>query len=250
MSGDFDDDVVVITGAASGIGRSAAITFAREGARVVLADVDVLGLDETLELISRSAGTAIAVPCDVCVESDVADLMAAAVDAFGRIDVLCNNAGVGGSPGPVPTWLVPDAEWDRLFDINLRSAIYGVRHAAEALIATGGRIVNTASLAGLVVLGTAPYGVSKAALIQLTRGLAVELAPHGVRVNCVCPGSTATNFAAGRTSPQKATGYSSIPLARQATADEIAEGIVYLASRRSSYATGVALVLDGGFSIT
>jgi NAD(P)-dependent dehydrogenase (short-subunit alcohol dehydrogenase family) len=178
----------------------------------------------------------------------VKQLVAEARDAFGRIDVVCNNAGVAGPANPAPTWELSDAEWDRLFETNLRSTLYMVRHAVPALIESKGRIVNTASVAGLIVWGTVAYGASKAALIQLTRGLAIELAPHGVRVNCVCPGRVVTRFGEGVERPQARS--APIPLGRRAEADEIAEAILYLASARSSYATGAALVLDGGYSLT
>lgn len=250
MSGEFDGQTVVITGAGSGVGRAAALRFAHEGADLALCDLHEDRVEDLCDELATIGAEPLAMACDVRTEADIAGIAAATMDRFGRIDVVCNNAGVPGPKRPVPTWELSDEEWNRLFETNLRSTLYMVRHTVPALIATGGRIVNTASVAGIVVWGTVAYGASKAALIQLTRGLAVELAPHGVRVNCVCPGMIATRFGEGLERPAAASaGLSAIPLGRVATAEEIAEAILYLASARSSYATGASLVLDGGYSI-
>lgn len=245
---EFSGQTVIVTGGGSGVGAAAAQRFAAQGANVVIADMRPERLAEIEATISGS-GAVKGVAGNVRVEADVEALVKTALDTFGRIDVICNNAGVPGPNKPVPTWEMLDEDWDRVFETNLRATLYMVRHAVDALTATAGRIVNTASVAGMVVWGSVAYGASKAALIHLTRGLAVELAPHGVRVNCVCPGMIATRFGEGLERPEARTSQVSIPLGRVAEAGEIAEAIVYLASTRSSYMTGAAVVLDGGYSV-
>ena len=250
MSKEFAGQTVVITGAGSGVGDAAAHRVAEEGANIVVGDLHADRVERARSDLEATGAPVVGLACDVRSDNDVERLVNAAVDTFGRLDVVCNNAGVPGPKKPVPTWELTDEEWDQLFETNLRSTLYMVRHAVPALIESKGRIVNTASVAGMVVWGTVAYGASKAALIQLTRGLAIELAPHGVRVNCVCPGIIATRFGEGLERPAAAAaGLSAIPLGRIAEAAEIAEAIVFLASPRSSYATGAALVLDGGYSV-
>jgi len=249
--------VVVITGIGSGVGRATALLFAREGAHVIGGDVREDWGEETLRLIRKEdAPEAHFVPCDVLQEDAIRELVATAVSRGGRLDVMMNNVGIS-TPRPGMSFEEhDDADWQRLVDVNLRSVFYGCKQAVLQFKAQGdgGVIVNTGSAAGMVGWGGVPYGVSKAGVIQMTRGLAIELAPLGVRVNCFCPGAIDTNFAM----PEEAAFQpkppairellgSHHPLGRPIEAEDCANAALYLASDLSSNVTGVALPVDGGY---
>ena len=249
--------IVVITGFGSGVGRATARLFAREGAHVVGGDVREDWGKETLRLVQEAGGPdAGFVPCDVAREDDVRELLEAAVARHGRLDVVMNNAGVG-TPRPGMKFEEHDAaDWKRLVDINLLGVVHGCKHAILRFKAQGdgGVIVNTGSAAGMVGWGGVPYGVTKAGVIQLTRALAIEAAPFGVRVNCLCPGAIDTNFAvppeaAFQPKPpelRKVLG-GLHPLGRPIEAEDCANAALYLASDLSSNVTGIALPVDGGY---
>jgi len=202
------------------------------------------------------SGVARFVPCDVTREDDVRALVEAAVSSHGRLDVMMNNVGIA-TPRLGMTFEDHDADdWKRLIDVNLM----GVVHGCKAAIARfkeqgdGGVIVNTGSAAGMVGWGGVPYGVSKAGVIQMTRGLAIELAPFGIRVNCFCPGAIDTNFsvpaeAAFQPKPKEWLDVLGAlhPLGRPIDADDCANAALYLASDLSSNVTGIALPVDGGY---
>ena len=248
--GQLDGKRVVITGAVANIGRATARLFATEQARLVIGDIDRAG-EATAEEIRSSGGEASFVGVDVTSSSDVENLMNSAAELLGGIDVIVNNAGLQRS-GDVTAFA--EADWDALFAVNPRScflgAKYGVPHLRKA---GGGSIVNTASLAALKGgPGMTGYSASKGAIVGFTKALAAELAPDGIRVNAICPGwvDTAFNQPAidymGGRDKQLEIVRQVVPMQREAVPEEIATGMLFLASDMSSYMTGQALVIDGG----
>jgi len=251
------DKVVVITGGGSGVGRETAKLFAREGARIVIGDIREEWGTITRRMVQDLGGDATFVPTDVTREHEVQRLVQTALDAYGALDILFNNVGVATPRPHRPTWEYSDADWDRLMNTNLRSVFYGCKHAIPVMKEKGGGVIlNTGSAAGLVAWGGVPYGVSKAGVIHLTKSLAVELASVNIRVNCLCPGPIDTNFGKDGSPPSPEAFVRgrdalnrAIPLGRVSDAGEAAWTALYLASDMSSYVTGAALVLDGGYSI-
>lgn len=242
---------VVITGAASGIGRETALVLAREGAAVVIGDINEAGAAATAADIEAVGGRAWAVGTDVTSAAEMERLMASAAERMRGIDTIINNAGVQRS-GRVDAFA--EADWDLLMEVNPKSCFLGVKYGVPYLRAAGGgAIVNTASLAGLKGgPGMTAYSASKGAIVAFTKALAAELAPDGIRVNAMCPGwidtpfnQPAIEFMGGRAA-QEAVVARIVPLGRQGTPAEIAAGMLYLASDASSYLTGQALVIDGG----
>ncbi|MFI5047856.1 MAG: SDR family NAD(P)-dependent oxidoreductase, partial [Acidimicrobiia bacterium] len=188
MSMMLEGKSVVITGAGSGVGRASSLLFAREGAKVVCADVMEDWAKETVRLVEADGNTAVVAACDVTKEDQVQGAIALAVSTFGRLDVMFNNAGVS-TPAGFPAFEeYDDAQWDRLMNINLRGVFYGMKHAIRRFKeqGDGGVIVNTASAAGLVGWGGTVYGTSKGGVIQMTRAVAIEAAPAKIRVNAIC----------------------------------------------------------------
>jgi NAD(P)-dependent dehydrogenase (short-subunit alcohol dehydrogenase family) len=254
----LDDKRAVVTGAGSGVGRASSLRFAEEGARVVCADIRLEWAKETVRLVEHAGGTAVAVPCDVSHEGDVIAAIDTAVEQFGRLDVMFNNVGV---PTPRLGALLEDhtvEDFDRLTAINLRGVFLGCKHAVVQFKKQGGGgvILNTGSVAGLVGWGGTVYGATKGGVNQITRGVAVECAPFGIRVNAICPGAMPfTNFmaAGGMDAPLEARQQiaaqvgSTHPLGRPITAEDCAEAAVYLVSDRASNITGVLLPVDGGY---
>jgi NAD(P)-dependent dehydrogenase (short-subunit alcohol dehydrogenase family) len=237
----------LVIGAATGIGRAVALAFAREGARVVVADR--LGLQQREEVVAAIAaigGSASSVPCDVTVESDVAAAVCQTTDDYGHIDILVNNAGIGQSPGDFVDlrW----TEWQRLLDINLRGVAFGMRYALPPMLEQGyGRIINTASqLAHKPAAGAAVYSATKAAVVGLTVAVAQEVAASGVTINCVCPGPT--NTATWRASDAAWRDWKTqqLPIKRIADPDEIAPAYVYLASDDAAFMIGQSISPNGG----
>jgi len=250
---------VVITGAGSGVGRASSLVFAREGARVVCADVMEDWAKETVRQVEAQGGTAVVAACDVTKERDVAAAVAAAVSSFGRLDVMFNNAGVSTPPAAGPFETYDEVAWERLMAINLRGVFYGMKHAIVQFKSQGGggAIVNTGSAAGMVGWGGTVYGTTKGGVVQMTRTVAIEVAPFGIRVNAICPGAMpTTNFSAHDPSqafqerPEElvaAVGQMH-PLGRIITPEDCAEAACFLASDRARNITGVLLPIDGGYT--
>jgi NAD(P)-dependent dehydrogenase (short-subunit alcohol dehydrogenase family) len=255
--GMLDDKRAIVMGAGSGVGRASARRFAEEGARVVCADIDEESTKETVRLIEAADGTAIAVRADVSKEADVIATIDACVDAFGRLDILFNNVGV---PTPRLGARLTDHTWEdfeRLFAINTGGVFLGCKHAMLRFTeqGDGGVILNTGSVAGLVAWGGTVYGATKGAVHQLTKAVAIEGAPLGIRVNAICPaGMPYTGFfTAGKTVPAeqleqmaKQVG-ANHPLGRPITAEDCAEAAIFLVSDLSANITGTLLPIDGGY---
>jgi NAD(P)-dependent dehydrogenase (short-subunit alcohol dehydrogenase family) len=244
--------VAIVTGGAGGMGRATATLFAREGARVVVGDVDSDAGYRLEAEVGAAGGTLRFRRCDVSAEADVAALVAHAEASFGRLDTIFNNAGI---EQPVtPSIDVSEALFERVIGINLKGTFFGCKHAIPALLrAGGGTIVNNSSVAAYAnVGGNIAYAASKGAVMSLTRVLAIEYAGRGIRVNAICPGviDTAMNVRnRDRAADQEAWMARSLavtPLGRMGTGEEIAETVLYLASSQSSFVTGIGLLIDGG----
>jgi meso-butanediol dehydrogenase / (S,S)-butanediol dehydrogenase / diacetyl reductase len=246
MTGRFDDKVVLLTGAASGIGAAAARRFAREGGCVLLVDInDAAGAALAAEIGERAAFRHV----DVRECAQVEQWVAGAVAHFGRVDVLLNNAGIG-SYGKTPD--VPPDLWRAVIDTDLHAVFYACRAAIPHLRAAGGgSIVNTASISGLGGdYGLAAYNAAKGGLVNYTRTLAIDHAREGIRVNAVCPGPIDTPLLGHLIARQAMlTAYEAvIPMGRIGRADEVASAIAFLASDDASYITGALLTVDGGIT--
>ncbi|HEY2539070.1 MAG TPA: glucose 1-dehydrogenase [Stellaceae bacterium] len=252
MAGLLDGKSALITGAGGGIGRAAALAFAREGARLAIADLAADAAAETVAQINNLGGQAIILLGDVTRDADVKAMIDDTLAAFGRLDCAFNNAGIAG-------WQVDaagqkTAEWseeafDRMIAVNLKGVWLCLRHELVQMQAQGGgAIVNTASIAGLVGLPAASaYVAAKHGVIGLTRTAALEYAETGIRVNAVCPGYIKTPMTAGMTPERGTTVLARTPMKRLGEAEEIAEMVVWLCSERASFVTGAAYNVDGGY---
>jgi NAD(P)-dependent dehydrogenase (short-subunit alcohol dehydrogenase family) len=249
MSGIVDGKVTLVTGAASGIGRAAALAFAREGARLVLSDRDAAG-GEASAAAARAAGAeALFVAGDVTREDEVAALVRAAVERFGRLDCAHNNAGITGAMGGIQDLEL--SGWEETLRVNLTGVFLCLKHELREMRRQGaGAIVNTASAAGVMgVPFLAPYCASKHAIVGLTKTAALENATSGVRVNAVLPGSVDTPMLQrymGIAPEVRKAILAGQPGGRLGTPEEIAESVVWLCSERASFVTGTAMLVDGG----
>jgi NAD(P)-dependent dehydrogenase (short-subunit alcohol dehydrogenase family) len=247
------DKVAIITGAGSGIGRATAMLFAQEGAKVVVADYAPEGGQETVEMIKRNGGEAIFVETDVSKAAAVEKMVQTAIDTYGKIDVLFNNAAV-----TIPASVVDatEAVWDKTMDIDLKGVFLPSKYAIPHMIkGDGGSVINTASMCGLVASpNQAPYSAAKGGVIALTRQMAIDYATHNIRVNSICPSEVRTPMFLGfinrAPDPEKKMQelIARIPLGRVAEPEEIARAALFLASDESSYVTGVTLPVDGGLT--
>ena len=241
----------MITGAASGIGRAAAVLLASEGARVVGGDLNIHGGEETAELCRQKGGEASFLNTDVVQEAEVAALVDHAVTRFGGVDILLNNAGVTGAIGPIEK--IPVEMWDLTQNILLRSAFLGIKHVVPHMRRRGGGvIIQTSSTAGLAgFAGLHAYCSAKAGLVNLTRSAAVELGPDRIRVNCICPGDIMTPMRGAGLSPEAMDRELAThqPIARAGRAEDVARAVLYFASDDAEWLTGVILPVDGGVTI-
>jgi len=252
----LEGKVAVITGAASGQGRAAARLFAKEGARVVVADLNDEGAQEVVRDITDSGGEAAAARVDVSREADVEAMIRQAVEEFGRLDVLFNNAGVGYSASDrmkmASVVETPEKDWDAILAINLKGVAMGCKHAIPIMEEQGGgAIVNNASINALVGLpGADAYTAAKGGIVSLTRVLAVDWGPKNIRINCICPGGVETPMIAPVLSDEQVLTLmrESTPLGRLARPEEIAQVALFLASDEASYLNGAILPVDGGWT--
>jgi NAD(P)-dependent dehydrogenase (short-subunit alcohol dehydrogenase family) len=249
----FDGKVAFVTGAGSGIGRAAAVAFAREGANVVVADVGEEGNHETARLVEAAGGRALAVRCDVTRADDVKAALKRTVEAFGRLDLAFNNAGV--EPKKlVPLAEVDEEEWERIMSVDLRGVFLCMKYEIPLMLEHGGgAIVNTSSGAGVIgIKNNAAYTAAKHGVIGLTRAAALEYAAKNVRINAVCPGYIDTPMIerfAGRSAEARAKVIAEEPIGRMGTPEEIAATVVWMCSDGAGFMVGHALVVDGGQTV-
>jgi NAD(P)-dependent dehydrogenase (short-subunit alcohol dehydrogenase family) len=246
---DFNDKVAIITGASAGIGKATAMAFAQGGAKVVVADINQQDGEAVVNEITQAGGTAMFVPCDVTNDQQVMSLVDATIEAYGKLDIAFNNAGI-----EIEQSKLADGEegvFDKIMDVNVKGVWRCMKYQIPAMLKNGsGSIVNTASVAGL---GAAPkmaiYSASKHAVIGLTKSAAVEYGKKGIRVNAVCPAVIDTEMfrRAAESDPRKAEFVAGMhPIGRIGKVEEIAEAVMYLCSSNSGFTTGIALPVDGG----
>ncbi len=253
MAGMLEGKVSLVTGAASGIGRATSLVMSREGATVVVSDIDADGAEETLSAIEAAGGDGIVVRADVARSDDVAALVEKVVSAYGRLDCAFNNAGVEGHmTGRVHEY--PKDQWDRLIEINLTGVWLCMKYEIPQMLHQGGgAIVNTGSAAAFIgARRMAAYVASKHAVAGLTKTAALEYALDGIRVNAVCPGMTDTplmgRLLTDRDQDSEADIPSRQPIGRLGTPEEIAESVTWLCSDAASFVTGLAMAVDGGLT--
>lgn len=249
MSMTFSGQVALVTGAAAGIGRATALAFAEHGLKVLVVDLDTAGGEGTAELIRQAGGEALFLPCDVTKDAQVQQMMAQAVDPYGRVDYAFNNAGIEIEKGRLAEG--SEAEFDAIMGVNVKGVWLCMKYQLPLMLAQGGgAIVNTASVAGL---GAAPkmsiYSASKHAVIGLTKSAAIEYAKKHIRVNAVCPAVIDTDMfrRAHEADPRKAEFAATMhPVGRIGKVEEIAAAVLYLCSDGAAFTTGHSLAVDGG----
>lgn len=249
MAGRLEGKGVIITGGGSGMGKAMAHRFTQEGARVLLADIS--GKQD--EVAAEIGSAASAIHCDVADEEQVKALIKAAEDRFGKLDILCNNAGFGG--GMAPLHKQSAEHWDRIHAVNIRGVFLGMKYGIESMLKSGGgSIVNTGSASGVVGWKHhSVYGAAKAGVHQLTKIAALDYSDKNIRVNAIAPGTMWTGLVAGsansETPPDGYPVLAGIPMNRWGTAMDIANAALYLASDEAAFVTGVILPVDGGYCI-
>ncbi len=249
----LQDRVAVITGAGSGIGQAMALQFAREGARILAADINGDAAQQTVGMVTDAGGTCQSYPVDVTQPEQVRAMIDQALATYGQLDILCNNAGIGSTTDVVDC---EPEDWDRVMTVNVKSVFLGCKYAVPRMVQQQrGVIINTASVAGMVgIVKRAAYCASKGAVIALTRQVAVEYVKQGIRVNCLCPGTVDSPWverllaqADDRVAARQAL-EARQPMGRLGTPEEVAAAALYLASDDAAFITGTGLVLDGGWT--
>jgi 3-oxoacyl-[acyl-carrier protein] reductase len=249
------DKVALVTGGAGGIGRATALRFAKEGACIVVTDMDEAGLNETAKMVNDSGGKAVAVAGSVTNRADVQKVVDAAVSNFKRLDILINNAGINKDALAVrvkdgDVKMMSDDQWDAVMNVNLKGTFICAQIASVQMMSQKfGRIVNTSSIGAMGNIGQANYSASKAGVIGLTKTLSLEWAKFNITVNCVAPGATKTRMTAGIPENVMQGLLEKIPLRRMAEPDEIAAAHLFFASDDAAYITGQVLFVDGGITV-
>jgi len=245
---ELSERIALVTGAGSGIGRAIAIRFAKEGARIIVNDMDGLAAERTAQEIEALGGQGFPFQANISNREEVHGMVARGVDRFGTINILVNNAGTGGSS--IVTKDMPPEAWENTVSVNLNGAFYCCQAVIPGMIEKGeGKIVNIASLAArrMSKLGGADYTAAKYGLVGFSHHLAFELAAHQINVNTVCPGATLTPLVMSKTTEEfRDSVCRQIPLGRWISPEDIAEAVLFLASDRSAMITGVVLDVNGG----
>ena len=248
----LDGKVAIITGASRGIGESVAHTYAQAGAKVVLVSRKLEGVTAVAQAIRKSGGEALPVAAHMGEQVAVMALVEQAVMAYGGVDIVVNNAGTNPHFGPLLT--ADESVWDKTLDVNLRGFFRLIRAAAPSMIGRGGgKVINVASIAGITPMpGVGLYGITKAAVIMMTKTLAVELAAHNIQVNAIAPGFVKTKFSQAIWGDEtvNAAVVANTPAGRIATVEELQGMMLYLASSASNFLTGQIIVIDGGLTLS